>query len=197
MILVNIRLASLHTVVAIVALAVSCGGPGDERADARGIESADARGIESADARGIESADARGIESAADVAETSATNDAGAEAAADVIRRYYAAIAMRDYRRAHALWSGEGRASGQTPDEFAAGFASTARVEVHVGVPGRVEGAAGSRFVEIPVDVRAVTDAGEEQRFEGSYVLRRSVVDGATAAQRRWRIASANLSRVR
>ena len=117
-------------------------------------------------------------------------------AAVDVIRRYYAAIATRDYPRAYALWSGGGSASGQTLEEFAAGFAETASVEVDIGRPGRIEGAAGSRFVEVPVVVRAVTTAGEAQRFEGTYTLRRSVVDGATAEQRSWRIHAAELRRV-
>lgn len=114
---------------------------------------------------------------------------------ADVIRRYYAAIDARDYRRAYALWSDAGAASGQTLEEFTAGFARTARTEARVGAPGRIEGAAGSRFVEIPVTIRAVTDAGAEQRFAGRYVLRRSVVDGASAEQRRWRIHSADIAR--
>jgi hypothetical protein len=67
---------------------------------------------------------------------------------------------------------------------------------VEVGAPGRVEGAAGSRYVEIPVVVRARTRAGKAQRFEGTYTLKRTVVDGATPAQRSWRIASASLREV-
>ncbi len=112
---------------------------------------------------------------------------------ADVVRRYYAAIAARDYRTAYALWGNGGAASGQTYAAFAAGFAHTASVEADVGEPGRVEGAAGSRYVTVPVSVRATTAAGERQRFEGTYTLRRSVVDGASAAQRRWHIDSAHI----
>lgn len=119
----------------------------------------------------------------------------GPTAATDVIRRYYAAIDAGDYRRAYALWSGAGAASGQTFEEFAAGFAGTARSEAAIGTPGRIEGAAGSRFIEVPVTIRAVTDAGAVQRFEGRYVLRRSVVDGASAEQRHWRIHSADITR--
>jgi hypothetical protein len=130
-------------------------------------------------------------------ADTSATPDDGPAAATDVIRRYYAAIDAGDYARAYALWSGAGAASGQTLEEFAAGFAGIAHTEARVGTTGRIEGAAGSRFIEVPVVVLAVTDAGADQRFEGTYVLRRSVVDGASAEQRRWRIHSADISRLR
>lgn len=117
-----------------------------------------------------------------------------ATAPADVIRRYYAAIDERDYPTAYALWGDEGARSGQSYDEFAAGFAQTARVTVELGEPGRIEGAAGSQYVTVPVEIRAMTSEGAEQRFRGSYTLRRSVVDGATAAQRRWHIEAADIS---
>lgn len=119
-----------------------------------------------------------------------------AEAAADVIRRYYEAIDARDYRRAYEHWGDSGRSSGQTFEEFAAGFSETSSVEAEVGMPGRIDPAAGSRYVEVPVLIRAEAKGGEEQRFEGTYTLRRSEVDGATEAQRRWHIYSADISRV-
>jgi len=114
--------------------------------------------------------------------------------AADVIRRYYAAIDAHDFRSAYALWASDGEASKQTFDQFAAGFDSTRHVSVDAGAPGRVEGAAGSRYVTVPVTVRAETTTGREQRFVGSYTLRRSVVDGATPDQRQWRIYSASIT---
>lgn len=116
---------------------------------------------------------------------------------AEVIRRYYAAIDARDYRRAYELWGDGGASSGQSFAEFSAGFANTTGVEVEVGEVGRVEGAAGSRYVDVPVVVRATTTGGATQRFEGSYTLRRTVVDGSTPAQRRWHIDSAKLARAR
>ena len=117
-------------------------------------------------------------------------------AATDVLRRYYAAIDAGDYRRAYELWEGQGSASSQTFEEFAAGFAETASVIVEVGTPGLVEAAAGSRYVEVPVVVRAVTITGEPQQFQGTYTLRRAVVEGASAEQRAWRIYSASLAPV-
>lgn len=136
---------------------------------------------------------------APDAADTNADRAAAAgarsdaQAAADVLRRYYAAIQAQRYADAYRLWSGDGQASGQTIDDFAVGFASTRSVDVEIGTPGRIEGAAGSRYVAIPVVIRADNAATGPQRFEGSYVLRRSVVDGASAAQRAWRISSADL----
>jgi len=127
----------------------------------------------------------------------SLADSAGAQEAAAVVRRYYEAIGARDFRRAYGLWGDGGAASGQTFEAFEAGFAETAHGEAEVGEPGRVEGAAGSRYVEVPVALRAVTTAGEEQRFEGTYTLRRAVADGATAEQRRWHLYTADVARVR
>ena len=113
------------------------------------------------------------------------------EHAADIIRRYYSAIAARDFVAAYRLWSDDGAASGQSLDEFRRGYARTARVQADVGTPMDVEGAAGSVYVKVPVVVRAVTESGEAQHFAGTYTLRRSIVDGASREQRAWRIYDA------
>jgi len=115
------------------------------------------------------------------------------DAAVGVVRAYYDAIASRGYARAYALWANNGQASGQSFDAFRAGFAQTASVEAQVGAPGRIGGAAGSRYIEIPVTIHAVTTTGGDQCFGGTYTLRRSEVDGATAEQRSWRIHSASI----
>jgi hypothetical protein len=112
---------------------------------------------------------------------------------ARVIRDYYDAINRRDFHTAYLLWGDSGRSSGKTLDEFRAGYTGTDSAEVALGAPGRVEGAAGSRYVEVPVTLHAWTHGGGEQQFAGSYVLRRTVVDGATDAQRRWHIYSADI----
>ncbi len=129
---------------------------------------------------------------AGDSAAGAAPTDAASEPT-DVVRRYYAAIAAKDYRRAYEMWGGGGAASGKPYEQFANGFAETASVEARVGQPGRVEGAAGSRYVDVPVTIEATTTSGEHQRFEGSYTLRRTVVEGSTPAQRRWHIYSAHI----
>ena len=114
-----------------------------------------------------------------------------------VIQTYYAAISARKFRQAYGLWGRNGAASGQTFGDFTAGFKETESVTVKVGQPGRVEGAAGSRYVTVPVTISAVTTGGQTQRFTGSYTLRRTVVDGSTAKQRRWQLFSADISRGR
>ena len=124
------------------------------------------------------------------------TAEPAATEAAAVVRSYYGAINAGQYPRAYRLWSDGGGASGQTADQFAGGFSDTAKVTVSTGAPGRVEGAAGSRYVRIPVAVEAVQHDGTIRHYDGTYTLRRAVVDGATAEQRQWRISDADLREV-
>ena len=112
---------------------------------------------------------------------------------AAVIQRYYESIDSGDLRSAYALWARGGEASGKSFAEFAAGFAGTSDVRVTVGDSIRVEGAAGSQYATIPVSVDATLRSGESQHFAGTYTLRRSMVDGATAEQRTWHIEAAKL----
>lgn len=114
-----------------------------------------------------------------------------------VIRDYYASIESHSYARAYALWSDGGRASRQTPQQFADGFADTTHVEATVGEPGNEDAGAGQRYLQIPVAVTATRADGSVHRFAGQYTLHRTVVDGATAEQRAWRIASADLREVK
>lgn len=118
------------------------------------------------------------------------------QAALEVIRSYYAAITERRYREARGLWASSGAASGQTLEEFQSGFANTAAVEVDMGDAGQIGAAAGSRYLDVPVRIRARLRDGTRQEFQGTYTLRRSVVDGATAEQRAWRIYSAHIRAV-
>lgn len=115
------------------------------------------------------------------------------DSAAQVILRYYDAIQRRDFAAAFAMWSGGGSASGQSRDAFAAGFSQTSGVKARITGKVRVEGAAGSQYATVPVEVDATLLNGTEQHFAGSYVVRRSMVDGATDEQRRWRIYSASI----
>jgi hypothetical protein len=119
-----------------------------------------------------------------------------AEAAAAVIRAYYDAIDRHAFDEAYRLWAREGAASGKSYEAFAEGFAETESVRADVGPPSRIEGAAGSRYVTVPVAILATEAGGRTVRFAGTYTLRLSVVDGATPEQRTWHIDSARISPV-
>lgn len=124
---------------------------------------------------------------------TTTTTEPTVQDAVAVIREYYASIDSGSFARAYALWADGGRASGQTPAQFSDGFAAVASLQVEIGMPGEVDAGAGQRHVQVPVTVTAIRHDGERRRSVGSYTLQRSVVEGASAEQRAWRIASADL----
>ena len=126
-------------------------------------------------------------------ATTAPVGEPTAQDAIAVVREYYASIDSRSYARAYALWSDGGRASKQTPQQFADGFAQTTHVEVAIGEPGNEDAGAGQRYLQLPVTVTATRADGSVHRYAGQYTLHRTVVDGASAEQRAWRIDSADL----
>ncbi len=122
-----------------------------------------------------------------------ASSRQSAQAGADVVRRYYAAIDRRDFGAAYRLWGEEGQASGQSRTAFSRGFSHTSSAQVAIGTVGEPHGAAGSVYLTVPVTVRSRLEDGTRQRFAGTYTLRRSAVPSAPAADRQWHIQSADL----
>lgn len=122
-----------------------------------------------------------------------AATPAAAEA---VVRAYYAAIDARDFATAYAQWSDGGAASGQSFEHFRNGYANTASVEAEVGTATDEEGAAGSRYIRVPMELRATQHDGSVRRYRGGFVLRAVMADGASAAQRRWHLYSADIQRL-
>lgn len=117
-----------------------------------------------------------------------------ADSAVAVLRAYYAAINARDYPRAYAAWANDGPPGHPTQAEFAKGYAATDSVQLAAGTPGPVEGAAGSRYVSVPVTLHAFERGGRRTDFVGSYTLRRAMVTGAAPESRRWHLYRATLN---
>lgn len=145
-------------------------------------------------------ADAGGGDSegrARDAAAAESDSTMGAAGAVAVLRSYFGAIDAHRFHDAYHLWSDNGAASGLTLEEFARGYDSTRSTTFAAGTPGRVEGAAGSRYIEIPVTIEATTRSGALQHYAGNIVLRRVVVPGAEAEERGWHIYSSAIHEVR
>jgi hypothetical protein len=116
------------------------------------------------------------------------------EAAARVLRDYFALVGAGQYQEAFRLWSADPAATDLSGGAFAASFDRYASYRGVVGEPGRVEGAAGSLYVQIPVTVTGTLKSGEDFRQSGTFILRRANdVPGATAEQLQWRIYRADL----
>ena len=128
---------------------------------------------------------------------TAEASEAATPAAArQAVIDYYAAIDAGDHAKAYALWSVEGAASGQTFEHFSGGYANTESVHAIVGEPMNEEGAAGSRYIQVPVELSALQRDGSERHYRGRFTLRAAVADGASDEQRRWHLASAEMQRM-
>jgi len=113
-------------------------------------------------------------------------SDAETEAALAVVHRYYDFIAARNYREAWLLRSDRNTLSLA---DFTASLTSYRDYHATVGLPSGVEGAAGSLYIEVPVQLYGTTNSGKPFGSAGTLTLRRSNdVPGATAEQRSWHI---------
>jgi membrane-bound inhibitor of C-type lysozyme len=114
-----------------------------------------------------------------------------AQGAANVVQTYYALLEAGKYGQAYALWSPG--AAGMSREAFAASFAKYRDYHAEIGAPSGIEGAAGSRYVTVPVRAYGNLKAGGPFNMRGSVTLRRAVVDGASPEQRRWHISGSDL----
>ena len=114
--------------------------------------------------------------------------------AARRLQEYCDAVATGRFGDAYRYWSDDGRASGLSLAQFRETFSKYAAYDCHIGTPGNTEGAAGSIYVEIPLRVTGALAQGGGFVLEGLVTMRRvNDVDGSTAEQRRWHIASSGL----
>lgn len=110
-----------------------------------------------------------------------------AQGAANVLQTYYALIEQGEYDEAWALRSPV--PDGPTAAEFAASFEQYAEYHAQVGAPSDIQGAAGSLYVEVPVQTYGRMKDGKPFSSAGTVTLRRSNnIPGSTPEQRRWRI---------
>lgn len=125
------------------------------------------------------------------ISEAPFTKDS-AQGAADVVQTYYALIGEKKYSQAYDLWEPGG--AGMTRDAYVASFGKYTQYNAQVGAPGRIDSGAGQRYVEVPVQVYGRLKSGEPMHMLGKVTLHRAAdIDGATAAQKSWRIKSTDI----
>jgi len=109
-----------------------------------------------------------------------------AQDAATVVETYYALIEAGKYAEALKLrWDGDRIGL----DRFTANFEPYSEYRATVGAPSEIQGAAGSLFVEIPVQLYGRMKDGKPFGSVGNITLRRvNDVPGSIPEQRRWRI---------
>lgn len=115
------------------------------------------------------------------------------QGAANVVQTYYALIGEGKYAEAWKLWGEGGKASGQSAEAFAASFAGYSEYRANIGAPGREDAGAGQRYITVPVQPYARLKDGKAAYWIGSVTLHRTVMDGAPADAKAWRIKSIDL----
>jgi hypothetical protein len=112
------------------------------------------------------------------------TDSRGQNSAREVLQRYFALVEAGRHDQAAKLWWDEGRAAA-----FTARLGTFGEFLPSIAAPGRIEGAAGSAYVSISLQLLRNTRAGSESLSDGTAVLRRiNDVPGSTEEQRQWRI---------
>lgn len=114
-----------------------------------------------------------------------AVDAVAADEAVATVREYHAAINAGALGRAYALWADGGRASGQSPQEFADGFAAVESLSVEIAPPTRAD----ATLARVPVTLTLRRRDGSERRLAGHYTLRRDALDPTAG----WRIAGTRL----
>ena len=116
------------------------------------------------------------------------------QGAGQVLQRFGGLLEQRRFAEARGLWSDGGKASGLSEAEFVAAYDKYAEIHSEVGAPGRMEGAAGSSYVDIPFRLYGTLKNGQPFNLVGPVTLRRvNDVPGSTEEQRRWHIYRSGL----
>lgn len=115
---------------------------------------------------------------------------ASAQGAAQVVQGYYGLLEEKRFAQAQDLWAGNSAIGAQDEARFAARFRGFSEIHAHVGAPSDPEGAAGSLYVTVPVQVygRLAVDGKPWYRLRQVTLRRVNDVPGSSAADRRWHI---------
>jgi len=107
-----------------------------------------------------------------------------AQGAGQVLQTYFALSEQGKFAEANKLWS-----DGATKLDLA----KYKEVHGNIGGPGDMEGAAGSSYVDYPVQIYGRGKDGKEFNLRGTMTLRRvNDVPGSTDEQRKWHIYKAD-----
>jgi len=113
-----------------------------------------------------------------------------AQGAAQVVQGYYGLLEEKRFEDAQALWNPRGQIGTQDDAHFAARFRGFSEIHANVGAPSEPEGAAGSLYVIVPVQLYGRIAANGKPFYALRQVTLHRVNDvpGSTAEQRRWHI---------
>jgi hypothetical protein len=133
-----------------------------------------------------------GLPAAAIPPQEEEVNPKSAQGAAQVVQGYYGLLEERRFDEAQDLWNDKSAVGAEDDEIFARRFRGFSEIHAHVGAPGEIEGAAGSLYVVVPVQVYGRLAANGKPWYALRQVTLRRVNDvpGSSEADRRWHIES-------
>ncbi|CCW18144.1 hypothetical protein EBBID32_24950 [Sphingobium indicum BiD32] len=113
-----------------------------------------------------------------------------AQGAAQVVQGYFGLLEEKRFEDAQDLWNPTGAIGQQDDAHFAARFRGFSEIHANIGAPTQPDGAAGSVYVSVPVQIYGRLAANGKPWYALRQVMLRRVneVPGSTAEQRRWHI---------
>ncbi|MFZ2995467.1 hypothetical protein [Sphingobium sp.] len=115
-----------------------------------------------------------------------------AQGAAQIVQGYYGLLEEKRFVEAQDLWNQSSAIGSQDDAHFVARFRGFSEIHANVGAPSEAEGAAGSLYVTVPVQIYGRIAANNRPWYALRQVTLRRVNDvpGSSAEARRWHIES-------
>ncbi|WP_062121641.1 MULTISPECIES: hypothetical protein [Sphingobium] len=122
--------------------------------------------------------------------EEGAIDPDGPQGAAQLVQGYYGLLEERRFDEAQDLWNDQSAVGAEDAEAFARRFRSFSEIHANIGAPGQIEGAAGSLYVTVPVQVygRLAANGKPWYRLRQVTLRRANDVPGSSDADRRWHI---------
>lgn len=116
------------------------------------------------------------------------------QGAAQLVQIYGSLLEQGKYAEAYKMWGLGGDVSGMSEKQFTDRFAGYSEVRTMVGAPTEPEGAAGSIYVTVPMQIYGRLKTGGTFNLVGPIILKRvNNVPGATQAQLEWHLSKSGL----
>lgn len=124
--------------------------------------------------------------------EEGAIDPGSGQGAAQVVQGYFALLEEKRFEDAQDLWNPTGAIGQQDDTHFVARFRGFSEIHANIGAPTEPEGAAGSLYVSVPVQIYGRLAANGKPWYALRQAILRRVNDvpGSTPEQRRWHIES-------
>lgn len=116
------------------------------------------------------------------------------QGAAAVVERYARALESGKFDEAMTYWGEKGTATGMPTGEFLKTYKGYREIHALIGGPGKPEGAVGSTYVDVPLQLYGRDGTGKTFNLIGPITLKRvNNVPGASPASLRWHISKSDL----